>query len=561
MRLDSDTPTVPRLLSRFRVGCVRRRRWAPTVSVALAACTATALAACGATESNTSQTSQTTHLVRISTPGSSPQRGGTLTIDAAESVTGLDPLGPLTSGAVQVSELYMDQLVEYAPHHVNPLPALAASWTITNGGRTYTFHLRPGVKFSDGQPLTAADVVFSLKRYSSPQQTIVPTCCLDWKNVTAPNARTVQLTLSRPDPLAIPYLATAEAAIYPQQYFNRVGAKGFGQHPIGTGPFELKTFTPGGTIEMVRNPHYWRPGQPYVDGITIHSVSDSNSRILAVTSGQADVADGVPYSSAAALAARNDTYLLHAYQLNVIAMWMNAQSGPLAETAVRRALSYATDRAAIVKDVYHGYAKIANSPGPDAGDWDPSVRQLPFSLSMAKQELAHSSYPHGFPLTIQVTSGDPNSALIASILQSSFDQIGVSTSIQRLDPSNFQTAFGAGKFEMEVQTNFISDIPQTDELAELFATPDGTNAYFTWYKNPATAALLTRIQNTPSEPAHSQLVAQLQQALVNDPPILALTYPDTLAVTRTDVCGLAIAPASYWGVFGLDNLVYKASKC
>src|SRR5689334_18720730 len=175
------------------------------------------------------------------------KRGGTLRMARNEEPLSFDPLIPSDNGSIWVLFNMFDQLTTINRDSSGVVPSLAQSWEISKDQKTYTFHLRPGVRFSNGMPMTADDVVFSIKR------SIVPA------KVVAANP------------------------------------KGFAQKPVGTGPFALQEFKKGQFTHLVRNRQYWKKGRPYLDEVMIPYVTDDNTRILKLQAGEVDVAVNIPY--------------------------------------------------------------------------------------------------------------------------------------------------------------------------------------------------------------------------------------------------------------------------
>ena len=236
--------------------------------------------------------------------GGEPVHGGTATIDTPEAPPTFNPYeGTAGDSAVTTVRQVYDQLFELLPDGSRTVlePALATSWKVSLDHLTYTFQIRPGVRFSNGEPLTGEDVVFSLKKAESPFSAVY-VFTKPWRSVALTGPMTVQLRLNKPEPALLEYLNYLPMSIVPKRTYEREGAKGFGLHPIGTGPFMLKNATAGfSNITMARNPYYWRAGQPYLDDIVFNVVESDNARILAVRSGAADVAQAIPYAQAASL--------------------------------------------------------------------------------------------------------------------------------------------------------------------------------------------------------------------------------------------------------------------
>ncbi len=385
--------------------------------------------------------------------GGTPKRGGTLTVDTLEAPSSFLPWGA-TSFPVPEQQIY-DTLFEAMPGASETSttlePALVSSWSLSPDHLTYTFHLREGVQFSNGEPLTAEDVVYSVDHTEVPASQAYSFTKL-WEQPIALNSTTVQLKTRKPQ-IALPdVLSTAYFSIVPKKLVEREGLKYFGLHPVGTGPFTFQSATAGFTkITLVRNPHYWRGGGlPYLNGVVFNQVESGNARILAVRSGAADVAQAIPYAQAEALRSTPEVKMLIGPEWGASLNAFNRDKAPLNEVSVRRALLYATPYAEIIKSIYKGIGTQANSQWGELKYYNPKVPYYPYDIAKAKELLKESSVPNGFSMTIAVVSGDTQGELLASILQSAWAQIGIHVAIQTQPATTLYANFGQQKFDFDV---------------------------------------------------------------------------------------------------------------
>lgn len=492
----------------------RRTKRHAIATVGLAALTLLGAGACGKSSSTSNATSiSSAGFYSGVTPGGKPVRGGTAMVDVAEVPSTFDPfLGAAQGvGAMQV----FDQLFELmpGPSESKPVlqPALVSSWTVSKDHLTYTFHIRPGVRFSNGMPLTGEDVVFSLEQDEAPTSGVI-TYTKTWKRVALAGPMTVQLELKRPEAALVESLDEFKFSIVPKSVFLREGAKAFGLHPIGTGPFMLKSATAGfAKFELVRNPHYWRGGEPYLHGLVFNQVESDNARILAVRSGAATVAQGIPYSQVPALRTTPGVRMLVGPEWGASNNLFNRAKAPFNEVAVRKALMYATPREEIIKSVYKGLGTPANSLWGQLKYWKSDVPLYPYDLKKARESLKASSVPNGFNMTIQVPSGETQGELLASILQSAWAQIGVHASIESVQLTSEYSNFFSGKFEFAI-------LPPEAGFYPYFA-PDGAAAWVLnnpepgGYSPPQGSAILAKLAKgmaSPSEAERTKLFGELQ---------------------------------------------------
>jgi peptide/nickel transport system substrate-binding protein len=487
------------------------------------------------------------------TPGGTPVSGGTAVIDRAEAPESLDPLVACPPGETDLDLQVFDQLTESLPGpNKEPQPGLAKSWNTSASGLTLTLHIRPGVQFSNGEALTGEDVIYSLERLKQ------PTACAHylstlWTKVSLQAPMTVQIDLKKPTPALIDDLSYMPASIVSKHAVQREGEKQFALHPVGTGPFMISGTTPGNTtVTMVRNPHYWRHGQPYLDKLVWNEVAEANARVLAVRSGSATIATGIPFSQVSTLRKAPGVSLLVEPFSGSAEQVFNDASAPLTQINVRRALSYATPREAIIKSIFAGLGTPSNNVfGDEVKYWDAKVPVFPYDIAKAKEVLKRSSVPNGFDMTITIPSGDPEIAQIASIEQSSWARIGVHAKIQALEPSVAISNVFAGKYQFiilppedSVIETYYPDSPslQAEDYPDSGNKDSGSN-----YNSPTVTALIRKASTSQSESERAKLFSEIQE-LVNfkEEGYLSIAFVPSLTLVSDSLRGFEVPPTGYY---------------
>ena len=236
----------------------------------------------------------------------------------------------------------MEPLYTVAPDGKTLKPWLATSYKVSNDGKTYTFTLRQGVKFSNGQPMTSADVKFSIDDARAQTK--------GWgyldaaiKNITAPNPNTVVFHLKYKWAPFLADIALFANGIIPNNFAGQT-RKAFYKHPIGTGPFMWDKRVVGQSVTFKRNPNYWQKGKPYLDSVTWTYVTDENTRELQLRGGQIQVDEFPPFNSITKLQNTNGVTMTLFPSTRTDYLEMNEKYAPLADVHVRRAISYAIDR-------------------------------------------------------------------------------------------------------------------------------------------------------------------------------------------------------------------------
>ena len=219
--------------------------------------------------------------------------GETWFTHAVHSTETLNPLDILNgNGDIFADNLIYQGLVGFDPKGKNEVvPLIAKSWTVSPNGPLYTFHLRPGVKFSNGQPVTAQDVAWSLNQFGSPKANVVMgVLAVGYGTAKVVNSSTVTISLLHPVAAFLDDIASFPAFVVPQALVQKEGAN-FWKNPVGSGPFKFQSFVSGSHVTFVKNPYYWDKPLPYLNKVTFDFALDSNSRLLDLESNEAQIAD------------------------------------------------------------------------------------------------------------------------------------------------------------------------------------------------------------------------------------------------------------------------------
>jgi len=479
-----------------------------------------------------------------------PKRGGVLKFARNFEPVTLGPFGAADNGTIWTIMMIYDQLVEYAPGTPDPQPALAKSWEFGNGGKTIVFHLRDA-KFSNGSPVTAADVVFSLNRFNDPKvNNLLPFLATSIASVKATNAKTVVMKLKRPDGAILSNLSVFPASITPQSVVKKLGDKAFAQNPVGSGPFVVQKWVRGQHLTLARNKHYWRPGKPYLDGVEFDYIVNDNTRILALQSGQVDVAESIPFSQVDTLN-KGRTRVEIAPLASIDGIWLNNAHKPFGDKLVRQALNYATDKDAINRVVYFGHAEVANGLFPFFKYEDKGVKNYPFDMGKAKALLAKSSMPKGFDVTILIPSEDQTKAQMMSVVKQLWGQLGVKVTIQSMETNALFTKYMNGDYEAsDPLPSITSDVLVPDELALAWLDPKGVQkGFWSFYKSQQAWKLTLRANSTTNEATRKRVFHQLQRQTLEDAPWVPLFYVPARTGLGASVQNFHTLESGWWNLW------------
>ncbi len=473
-------------------------------------------------------------------PSGSPITGGDLVFARTGDVITTDPAAIADNLSGWVNEQLFETLYTVDNDGKNVHPYLATNYTLSPDKLTWTFTLRDGVKFSDGTPLTADDVVFSIDR-ARKSTTGLGYIDVAIKNVTAPDASTVVITTKYPWAPLLADISLLTNGIMPKDFGGKTEEEFFAA-PVGTGPFMLETWKKGQSFKVVRNPNYWQTGKPYLDSIDFTSVPDDNTRSLQLEGGQANINMSPPFSSISSLKTKPGIVVTMFPATRVDMILLNEKYAPLKDVHVRAAINYAIDRKALVSAVLFDNGQPANSyMPPTLLYYDASLPEQAVDLTKAKEELAASAYPNGFDVEF-LSSNLSQDTSIAQITQQALEPLGIKVKVRTIDQNQIFTTQGKGDYQMSIDY-WTMDIPDPDEDTQWFLNPDaGGDCYFTYYNNPTMTKMVTDAAKEFDATKREALYKQIQQLANQDLPQLYLFYSPFPYAYSDKVQGFFVTP-------------------
>jgi peptide/nickel transport system substrate-binding protein len=473
----------------------------------------------------------------------SPRDPNTVVFLIDSSPANLDPRVGTDGQSEHIDELIFDGLVARdSSFHFTP--ALAERWDQPDP-RTLIFHLRDGVTFHDGRPLTSRDVVWTIS--SMRDGTVITPKAATFASVESletPDVRTVTIHLKQPDNFLLTNLSTGAVGIVPQG-----SGREFWRHPIGTGPFRFVTQQIDQDVVLERNPHSWG-APPKLARIRFAVVPDAITESLELQKGSGDVAvNSLPTDSLPVLAKRPDLRVDDSGGTQIQYLSFNVRDPILKDTRVRQAISCAIDRDLIIKSLMRGYARPAQSMLPTSHwafaadgprfDYDPSraVRLL--------DEAGYTAGPDGvrFHLTIK-TSTDEGTRLLAAVLQQQLARVGIALDLRSYEFATFYADVTRGAFQI-YSLRWIGGNEQPDIFSYAFSTarfsPKGANRGH--YSNPKLDALLDNAAQNPDQAQRRADYAEAQRILAHDLPAINLWYKDTVIVHNRRLINVTPTPS------------------
>jgi peptide/nickel transport system substrate-binding protein len=470
---------------------------------------------------------------------SAPTRGGSIRLGNTADITTFEPYVVGDNATIWNLTLIYDQLTRPSKDAQSVEPSLAQSWDVSKDGLTYTFHLRKGIKFHDGSPLTAADVAFCINQAAYAKNSIWGFLFGDFKTMEAIDDHTVRAHLANPHAPFLADMALFACSIYPK----KLAGKALWSHPVGTGPFMFQSWTKGTELVLARNPSWWRnSSQPYIDTFHNMVVPDGNTRALQVQSGELDIAVYVPPSIAIGLKS-NPAVVVHIdpYIESVfITMNVSVTNPPLNNKLVRQARNYAVDKNTIVNNILFGTAKASGQALPPMLGYDPSIQPYAYDPAKAKALLAKAGHASGFTFTLLVDNSVPEYAQWATLIQENLASVGVTMKVQLIGQAALGSVVsGKPPFKYEARTNSMSaDIVDPDELVGYALQGNaGTYAISTLYNNATVNKLVVEGARTSDPAARRKLYYQAERIHHDDAPFIFLYWISNVSLASAKVQG------------------------
>ncbi len=438
----------------------------------------------------------------------------------------LDPTANASQAIDEVIDYnVLQHLVQLAPNGTI-VPILASSWKVSSNNQVFTFTIRKRVRFSNGDILTPADVVFSLRRVFAPSSTYPYAKVFDVASVATVATDQVQVTLASPSWEWLYDLAAySNGVILDPRTISSMATD-----PVGTGPFKVAGEVTNYSVSLTRNGRYWGY-LPRVAGVTFRYFTNPNDLNAALQSGQVQMIDNLSTPQDLALFKSNSAYRVTAGLTNgKVQLTLNNAYGPLQNKVVRQAIAYATDKAAIIKAASGGYGIPA---GSDTVPADPYYLNLsgtyPYDVAKAKALMRQAGYGSGFPLALTLPPYF-YAQLAAPLIVSELGAIGIRVTVSTIDfPLWISQVFEGGAFQAT-----IIDHAEGRDIGNY-----GTPGYYWHYAQTAQVAAELRAANAaPTEAGwiagYRQVLRQITADAVND----WLYIIPNLTVARKDVVGL-----------------------
>jgi peptide/nickel transport system substrate-binding protein len=478
------------------------------------------------------------------------KRGGSLTVGLELDIAGFDPLkvGVFDTSANMAAALIFDTLTSLDDKG-EAQPKLALSWSHSDDYKTWTFKLRPGVKFHDGTAFDAQALKFNFDRQKDPKNKCRCAFYIAFiKEVQAPDALTAVFVLSDPS-VNLPKIMAFASSNNVMQSPAAIERRGddYNRNPVGTGPFILKSWTAGDRMVLERNPSYWHEGRPYLDRVVLRPLPDSQARFASLEAGESDLIWDDEFDSDNILKAKKTPSLaVHQHVGSGATVYaFNTKAPPFDDVRVRRALVMALDRNKWSQVLTNGLSRPATNPYGD-GSWVKCKDDgaLPYDLAKAQALLKEYAKPVKFKMLVTAT---PRGRANGQVLQQFWKLAGAEMEIEQVDQTAIVTRAFARQFELTPWR--IVDLADPDP--QMYANfRSGSPVALANYSNPELDRLLDHARVTADPEKRSEDYCAISR-LINSEAIWFWSFQNTYyAIAKAKVKGL---PKLHNGVIDVSS--------
>ena len=434
-----------------------------------------------------------------------PRKGGNLVVCQPAEPPGLDPTANTAAAIDRVvfSNIY-EGLIK-VDRDGQFVPGLATKWEVSPDGKAYTFALRQGVKFHNGEPFNAQVAKWNIERATA--ETTVnahPEYFRGIEKIETPDDHSLVLHLKDVDALFIAHMAEGDAVMLPLKGYENAKS-----NPIGTGPFKFVKWVRGDRVEMVRFEGYWNSGLPHLDNVIFKFIGDASAQIAALKAGDIDVVGYIAAPESAMELSKDKRFKVYAgTTTGEVIMSTNNKAKPFDNKLVRQAVAYAIDRQAVVELVMFGYGT------PIGSHWSPSTPyyvdltgKFAYNPEKAKELLAKAGYPDGFEATIKLPAIYSYSRRAGEVIADQLGQVGIKLKIEIVEWGQWIERIFKKK---EFQLTMIGHVEAWD--IGIYANPD----YYFQYDSQEFRDAYAMALKAPNEEEKAKWFGRCQEIIAED---------------------------------------------
>ena len=434
-----------------------------------------------------------------------PQHGGNLVVCQPAEPPGLDPTANTAAAIDRVVFANIYEGLIKVERTGKFIPGLATRWEVSPGGKIYTFHLRKGVTFHNGEPFNATVAKWNLERAMAPNTVNAhPEYFRGIGKIETPDNYTLVLYLKDVDALFIPHMAEGDAVMLPMKGYQTAKS-----NPIGTGPFRFVKWVRGDRVEMTRYDGYWNPALPYLDNVTFKFIGDPSAQIAALKAGDIDVLGGIAAPESAMEISKDKRFkVFSGTSTGEVIMSTNNKAKPFDNKLVRQAMAYAIDRQEIIDLVMFGFGT------PIGSHWSPSTPyyvdltgMFPHNPQKARELLAKAGYPNGFEATIKLPAIYSYSRRAGEVIADQFRRVGIKLNIEIVEWGQWIERIFKKK---EYQLTMIGHVEAWD--IGIYANPN----YYFQYDSQKFRDAYAKALKAPNEEEKAKWFGECQKIIAED---------------------------------------------
>lgn len=479
---------------------------------------------------------------------SGSEKKDTLVIGQYGDAPNLDPHNCLNDNGMRVMINVYDPLVRM-DENFKPVPCVAESWEASEDGLEYTFIIKKGIKFHNGEELKPSDVVFTINRGVESPQANPSYSGVAGAELVGDNA--VKVTLTGPNTQILAALSLPLAGILSEKAVTEATANGgtYGREPVGSGPYKLSNWVTGEKIELIAFEDY-HMGPATIKNVTFRAIEDQSAAVISLETGDIDAYVDLNQSNFN-LIESNENLELHlgpSFGYQYVAF--NCSKAPFDNVKVRQALAHAVDKTAMVMGINDGVGDIIDTiASPDMVGYTEDITKYDYNLETAKQLLAEAGYPNGFSCDIAVYLD--SYAKYAQVLQASLKEIGVEASVTMLERSAFDDLTYTGKADIFFYGNTYSgpDMSDVSVYNLLHSKNIETHNSRINFRSETIDQLLDEGRATLDDEARGAIYEQLLQELSEEVPIVPFIWTYKNIATNKNLKNVYVQPQSIYYVY------------
>jgi len=427
----------------------------------------------------------------------------------------------------------------------NVIPELATGYEVAEDGLSITVTLNPLATWHDGEPVTSADVRYTLEQIVATPSSTASSLISSIESVDTPDDHTAVLNLSQPSASVIGFLSWYGVFILPAHIYEGTdwATNEANQSPIGSGPFKFVSYEPGATVELEANTEYFGEG-PYLERLIYQIIPDPNTQVQSLLNGEIDFVDGVPNAQVPSLESNPEYKVAGKVYPSPFYIGFNLTHEPLDNLEVRRAIGMAIDRDQIVATALGGYGTPENRFYPSVIEWasNPDATAPEFDVDAANALLDEAGFPlegdSRFSLRLLYFTGWQEAADTATVLKEQLAAIGVDIELVLLEYAAWEEQVAAGDFDISLQGGFQG--PDPANLALRWGTGNTLNRW--GYSNPEFDELLVQGDSAPTQEERAPYYFEAQAILAEDLPSLPLALQTFFAGFTSRLSGVWLDP-------------------